>query len=42
MYACIADVLGMMAVEEIRGGPAANILQESFCLVGGVYNQDKW
>ena len=34
MYACIADVLGMMAAGGIRGGPAANIsFKKAFALL---------
>ena len=34
MYACIADVLGMMSAGGIRGGPAANIsFKKSFALL---------
>lgn len=34
IYACIADVLGMMAAGGIRGGPAANIsFKKAFALL---------
>ena len=34
VYACIADVLGMMAAGGIRGGPAANIsFKKAFALL---------